>query len=213
MDLQHQLPQIDSFLSKCFQSLSQPVFQEVRSQHIKEKAPSFSDVFFDPQEDPGSFTSHLSYTMGNFSNESHLDNDASPYTFVMWIPINEKSGELIENSFDVKNGEFVFPKDGFGIDFQGHDGVVECAFKATTHYHHRLPSTSPASSFHTCLGLSAELPLKTLYVLKRIQNKEFVNKKDWFFRDLEKIVVDSFNYLKPPKEKKNSDEGPSQKIK
>ncbi|KNZ48153.1 hypothetical protein VP01_5873g2, partial [Puccinia sorghi] len=62
-------------------------------------------------EDPEGFTCHLSFTISNFSNKPHKDNDSSPFTFVMWIPIEQTTGNLVEEKFEVKGGEFVFPDD------------------------------------------------------------------------------------------------------
>ncbi|POV94090.1 hypothetical protein PSHT_12649, partial [Puccinia striiformis] len=166
-------------------------------------------------ENTDGFTCHLSFTLGNFSNASHTDRDASPYTFVTWLPINEKTGDLIEDKLEVTGGQFVFPRNGFGIDFTGFCGVVECAWKANFYHHLTLPSTSSPLSFHNRLGYSCQLPQKTHNALQRIQNG-FYDKpeyKDWRPRDMGKILDDSFAYPKPlnpePKNKSSKKLGPA----
>ncbi|KNZ45172.1 hypothetical protein VP01_8415g1, partial [Puccinia sorghi] len=75
------------------------------------------------KEDPNAFTFHLSFTISNFANKPHKENDASPFTFFMWIPIKQTTGNLVEENFEVKGGEFVFPDDSCGIKFSGFNGI------------------------------------------------------------------------------------------
>ncbi|KNZ50446.1 hypothetical protein VP01_4422g3, partial [Puccinia sorghi] len=63
------------------------------------------------KEYPDGFTCHLSFSISNFGNKPHKENDASPFTFVMWIPIKQTTGNLVEEKFEVKGGEFIFPDD------------------------------------------------------------------------------------------------------
>ncbi|KNZ63931.1 hypothetical protein VP01_10837g2, partial [Puccinia sorghi] len=55
------------------------------------------------------------------------DNDASPF---IWIPIKQTTCNLVEEKFEVKGGEFVFPDESCGINFSGLNGIVECSWKA-----------------------------------------------------------------------------------
>jgi hypothetical protein len=145
-DLQAQVDDISRFVGKQFQALSRPLYEEVKSQHNELHAPGLTPLF---ESDPDTFTCHLSYTFDNFANKPHTDRDSSPYSFVTWLPINQRTGDLIEEELDGYGGEFVFPRHGFGINFSGFKGVVECAWKATHHFHHTLPSSTPNSSLHT----------------------------------------------------------------
>ncbi|KNF03647.1 hypothetical protein PSTG_03168 [Puccinia striiformis f. sp. tritici PST-78] len=156
------------------------------------------------ERDPDGFTCHLSYTLGNFANDSHTDRNASPFSFVTWLLINEKTGDLIEGDLKVSRGQFVFPRNGFGIDFTGFRGVEECAWKATLYHHLTLPSSSSLS--HSRLGYSCQLPKKTQKALQRMKNKFYENsidKQDWIIRDMAKILDDSFDYPKEPPITKN----------
>ncbi|KNZ44161.1 hypothetical protein VP01_944g5, partial [Puccinia sorghi] len=63
------------------------------------KAPGLEPNF---KEDPDGFTFHLSFTISNFANKPHKDNDASPLTFFMWIPIKQTTSNLVEKNFEVK---------------------------------------------------------------------------------------------------------------
>jgi hypothetical protein len=169
------------------------------------EAPGLSPDFI---TDPDAFTCHLSFTLNNFANQCHSDRDSSPYTFVTWLPINKSTGQLVEGPLDGFGGEFVFPKHGFGIDFSGFQGVVECAWKATHFAHLTLPSTTPISSSHTRLGYSVQLPTKTQRALQLIKDeyyKKCEDKKDWVPRDKAKLLQDSLAYPKKKKITNNKD--------
>jgi hypothetical protein len=79
----------------------------------------------------------------------------------MWIPIKKNTANLVEENLQVKGGQFIFPGESCGIDFTGFDGIVECAWKATSYSHFTLPSQSSSDSQHTRMGLSVQLPKKT----------------------------------------------------
>ncbi|PLW17158.1 hypothetical protein PCANC_11807 [Puccinia coronata f. sp. avenae] len=145
-DLQTHLPEVNRFIGERFEALSKPLFDEVKDHFQPLEAPGLSPDFI---TNPDAFTCHLSFTLNNFANQCHSDRDSSPYTFFTWLPINKSTGQLVEGPLVGFGGEFVFPKHGFGIDFSGFQGVVECAWKATHFAHLTLPSTTPISSSHT----------------------------------------------------------------
>ncbi|KAI9626750.1 hypothetical protein KEM48_010215 [Puccinia striiformis f. sp. tritici PST-130] len=195
-DLQTHVPQVNTFIGERFKSLSKRRFDQVQVQYLGLKAPALSPNF---EHDPDGLTSHLSFTMDNFANASHTDKDASPYSFFTWLPINKKTGDLIEDDLDVSGGQFVFPRNGFGIDFTGFHGVVECAWKANYYHHLTLPSTTSPSSPHTRLGYSCQLPRQTQLALIRIKEglyEKDPNKKDWTLRDMATLLDKSFKYPK-----------------
>ena len=94
-DLQTHVPQIDNFIGDCFQSVSQPLFDKVKLHHQVLQAPGLAPHF---QRDCKSFTSHLSFTIGTYKNTPHMDTNASPFSFVMWIPIKKNTGNLVEEN-------------------------------------------------------------------------------------------------------------------
>ena len=195
-ELQTHVAEQNTFIGERFYSVSAPLFEEVKKQHNALHAPGLEPNF---KEDPNGFTCHLSYTISNFANLPHKDKDASPFTFVMWIPIDQTTGNLVEDNFEVQGGEFVFPDDSCGINFSGFNGIVECAWKATQYSHLTLPSYTPSNSLHTWMGLSCQLPKKTQEALKKIQDKYYENnpeKSHWGIRDMNKIVSDSEAYNK-----------------
>ncbi|POW01760.1 hypothetical protein PSTT_12246, partial [Puccinia striiformis] len=135
-----------------------------------------------------SFASHLSFTFSNFENEPHRDPDSSTYSFGLWLPIDERSGKLIQNNLEVKGGNFMFPDDNFGLNFEGFDGVVEMVWKADELKHHTEKSTS--QSHHSRLGISCEIPSTSVQTIVRLQNGFYEDNQEAFHRDIQKIISD-----------------------
>ncbi|KNZ64624.1 hypothetical protein VP01_100g18 [Puccinia sorghi] len=108
------------------------------------------DSFF--SEDPNGFTCHLSFTISNFANLPHKENNASPFTLATWIPIKQTTGKLVEEKFKVKGG---------------FNGIIESAWKATEYSHLNLPSHTPSQSLHTFMRISSQLPKKTQAALEK----------------------------------------------
>ena len=154
-DLQTHVLKIDNFIGDCFQSVSQPLFEEVKQNHQFLQAPVLAPHF---RRDHKSFTSHLSFTIGAFANTPQIDTDASPFSFVMWIPIEKNTGNLVEENLQVKGGQFIFPGESCGSGFTGFDGIVECAWKATSYSHFTLPSQTSSDSQHTQRGYFSNFP-------------------------------------------------------
>ncbi|KNZ64096.1 hypothetical protein VP01_10677g1, partial [Puccinia sorghi] len=162
-----------------------------KKQHNALKALGLEPNF---KEDPEGFTCHLSFTISNFSNKPQKNNDASPFTFFMWIPIKQTTGNFFEENFEVKGGEFVFLDDSRVIKFSGFNGILECAWKVTAYSHLTLPSNTPSISLHTCMGLSCQFPKKTQVALEKIKQNVYAkdpDKRHWGIRDINKIISDS----------------------
>ncbi|KNZ49871.1 hypothetical protein VP01_4731g1 [Puccinia sorghi] len=127
---------------------------------------------------PLNFTCHLSFTISNLSKKERLDNDASPFIFLLWIPIEQNTVNLLKENFEVKGGQFLFPDDS-----------------CTTAYSHlTLPSTTPFKSLNTQMGISCQLPKKTQEALEKIKQNVYAKDRDkshWGIRDMNKIISDS----------------------
>ncbi|KNZ64568.1 hypothetical protein VP01_10149g1, partial [Puccinia sorghi] len=115
--LKGHLPEQKNFIGKWFYLVSGPLFDEVKQKNNALEAPVLEPNF---KEDPNGFTCHLSFTISKFANLTveffdgrsqryffedikdrqiistltHKDNNASPFTFVMWIPIEQTTGNL-----------------------------------------------------------------------------------------------------------------------
>ncbi|PLW47884.1 hypothetical protein PCASD_04935 [Puccinia coronata f. sp. avenae] len=55
--------------------------------------------------------SNITWTHSNFSNKSHLDNDSSPFVYVLSAPTFSNTGRLArkQDGYNVAGGEFCFP--------------------------------------------------------------------------------------------------------
>jgi hypothetical protein len=190
-DLQTHVPKIDNFIGNQFQSVSQPLFEEVKPHNQVLQAPGIAPHF---QRDLKTFNSHLSFTIGAFANTPHMDTDASPFSFAMWIPIKKNTGNIVEENLQVKGGQFIFPGVSCGIDFTGFDGIVECAWKATSYSHFTLPSQTSSDSQHTQMGLSVQLPKKTERAFIKIRDHVYENdpeKRNWIIRGIGALLDQS----------------------
>ena len=132
--------------------------------------------------------------MGAFANTPHMDTDSSPFSFVMWIPIQKNTGSLVQHNLQVEGDQFIFPEESCGIYFTNFNGIVECAWKAKSYSHFTLPSQTASDSQHTQLGLSVQLPEKTQMAFMRIQDQYYENhptKFSWIIRDIGTILDQS----------------------
>ncbi|KNZ52608.1 hypothetical protein VP01_3502g6, partial [Puccinia sorghi] len=116
LHLQTHVPKQNTFIVKQFYSISYPLFDEVKQQHNALNEPGLEQNF---KEDPNFLKCHLSFTTSNVSNLTHKEDDASPFIFVIWIPIKQKTCKLVEDKFEVHGGEFIFPDDPCGIILWG----------------------------------------------------------------------------------------------
>ncbi|KNZ52889.1 hypothetical protein VP01_340g9 [Puccinia sorghi] len=86
------------FIGNKFCSVSGALFDEFKKKHNSPNAPGLEPNF---KEDPNGFTCHLSFSMSNYSNLLHKGDDTSPFTFFMWIQIEQTTGNLVEDKFEV----------------------------------------------------------------------------------------------------------------
>ncbi|KAI8443292.1 hypothetical protein BY996DRAFT_8277707 [Phakopsora pachyrhizi] len=56
---------------------------------------------------PDDFSSAITYTINDFCNKAHVDNDTDNWTLIGFIPI-KKDGDLAIEDFDVEGGELGF---------------------------------------------------------------------------------------------------------
>ncbi|POW09172.1 hypothetical protein PSHT_09231 [Puccinia striiformis] len=186
-NLQDELQEMEAFLATRLANMSEKLYEKLRQEHKAFNLPSISSLNFDDIHD-FSFASHLSFTFSNFENEPHRDPDSSTYSFGLWLPIDERSGKLIQNNLEVKGGNFMFPDDNFGLNFEGFDGVVEMVWKADELKHHTEKSTS--QSHHSRLGISCEIPSTSVQTIVRLQNGFYEDNQEAFHRDIQKIISD-----------------------
>ncbi|CAH7667869.1 hypothetical protein PPACK8108_LOCUS2307, partial [Phakopsora pachyrhizi] len=97
-----------NFLSTVFQEVASGAYDSCKNYLKEQSIPSLSKKNFNQNENccPDDFSSAITYTINDFCNKAHVDNDTDNWTLIGFIPIN-KDGDLAIENFDVEGGEFV----------------------------------------------------------------------------------------------------------
>ncbi|KAI8444790.1 hypothetical protein BY996DRAFT_8059489, partial [Phakopsora pachyrhizi] len=97
-----------NFLSTVFQEVASGVYDSCKSYLKEQSIPSLSKMNYIQKENycPDDFFSAITYTINDFCNKAHVDNDTVNWTLIGFIPI-KKDGDLAFEDFDVEGGEFV----------------------------------------------------------------------------------------------------------
>jgi len=122
------LLQISSFCGKCFCQLAPSLYKRAQMEVTSAGVPTLVDTEFDILSDTKlnmlfsdkfSFSSNITYTINDFSNSFHRDNDFSTYAFGIWAPISLKHGKLESKKgiFCSKRGEFLLGSYKICVDF------------------------------------------------------------------------------------------------
>jgi hypothetical protein len=111
---------------------------------------------------PTNFASFLTFTMWNFYNQPHMDQDVNNWTLVVWIPIFDPKTRMEDNpiladeGFDMLGGEFTFRDYQVYLDLQEVRGVTICVFKSNSVQHQTLPGASRSGKY-TRIGFSCQM--------------------------------------------------------
>ncbi|KAI8450033.1 hypothetical protein BY996DRAFT_7419133 [Phakopsora pachyrhizi] len=92
---------------------------------------------------PDDFSSAITYTINDFCNKAHVDNDT-------------KDGDLAIEDFDVEGGEFVIRDLKVFIDLPKVKGITLVVLKTNKLKHQTIPSKS-TSGLYTRLGFSCQI--------------------------------------------------------
>ena len=103
------------------------------------------------------FGSNLTYSMEDFSNCFHKNNDFNSYSFGIWVPTFSETSKLAkkEKNFDCKGGQFLLGSYKVCIDFNACDGIVEMIWRGRSDFYCTIPSTT--SLMHTRIGTSVQI--------------------------------------------------------
>ncbi|PLW09251.1 hypothetical protein PCASD_26239 [Puccinia coronata f. sp. avenae] len=108
------------------------------------------------------FTSFLTFTMYDFHNTPHVDNDVNDWTLVAWIPIfspknnSDNTQILADEGFDMVGGQFSFRDFQVYLDLNKTLGVTLCVFKFQEYCHQTLPGASQSGNY-TRLGFFCQI--------------------------------------------------------
>jgi len=107
------------------------------------RIPNFDKSFFlNLQSDEKALASNLTYTLLDFSNKFHKDEDFQSYAYGIWISTKFHNGELAskKDGFSCMGGEFLLPNYDIHIDFGTCNEITELIWRAQTYSHRTCPS-------------------------------------------------------------------------
>ncbi|CAH7687246.1 hypothetical protein PPACK8108_LOCUS22001 [Phakopsora pachyrhizi] len=93
------------FLSRVFQEIASGVYESCKSYLEEHSLPSLYQMNFNQKDNYclDNFFSAITYTINDFSNKAHVDNDSENWTLIGFIPIR-KNREIAYKDFDVEGG-------------------------------------------------------------------------------------------------------------
>ncbi|CAH7673042.1 hypothetical protein PPACK8108_LOCUS7897 [Phakopsora pachyrhizi] len=140
--------------------------------YLKEQSiPSLSKMNYNQKENycPDDFSSAITYTINDFCNKAHVDNDTDNWTLIGFIPIR-KSGDLAFEDFDVEGGEFVIRDLKVFIDLQKVKGITLVVLKTNKLKHQAIPSKSTSGLF-TRFGLSCQISKNMSIIIGKVSQR------------------------------------------
>lgn len=179
-----QLPAIESFLARRFQSLSASALNANLQVGAQSKAPSFASSMFWDLPNELCFGSNLVITRYGFCNTSHVDPDATCYAFGLFGIIDQYTGLLYHfpttgPSPTIEHASMLFEDYHFSINLGGKNKVLEMTW-STRVLHNSTPSVTrdedgirldPKDSIITIFGSSIQI------------SNSLVQRVSHFFRD------------------------------
>ncbi|KAI8446158.1 hypothetical protein BY996DRAFT_7865046, partial [Phakopsora pachyrhizi] len=166
----------------------QQVFQEIASvayesckSYLKEHSLlSLSQMNFNQKDNycPDDFSSAITYTINDFSNKAHVDNDSDNWTLIGFIPI-KKDGDLAFEDFDVEGGEFVIRDLQVFIDLPRVEGITLVVLKTSELKHQTLPSKS-TSDLCTRFGFSCQISKTMTNTMEKFHNNYYKGRNHTF---------------------------------
>ncbi|CAH7688759.1 hypothetical protein BY996DRAFT_8537869 [Phakopsora pachyrhizi] len=113
------------FLSRVFQEIASGAYESCKSYLKEHSLPSLFQINFNQKDNycPDNFSSVIIYTINDFSNKAHVDNDSDNWTLIGFIPIR-KNGKIAYKDFDVEGGEFVIRDLQVFLDLPRVEGIA-----------------------------------------------------------------------------------------
>ncbi|OAV87735.1 hypothetical protein PTTG_11820 [Puccinia triticina 1-1 BBBD Race 1] len=169
---------------------------------IANQYPSMNHTEYGEPYTLADFSSFLTFTMYDFYNIPHTNNDVNDWTLVGWIPIfNPKNPDnpqvLADELFDMEGGQFSFRDFQVCIDLNKTLGVTLCVFRSQDYRHQTLPGCSP-TDMYTRLGFSCQINRRMAHAITAYINGLYKKKLD--IGGLQN-QIDNANA--PPKKRKN----------
>ncbi|KAI8459857.1 hypothetical protein BY996DRAFT_6763296 [Phakopsora pachyrhizi] len=116
---------------------------------------------------PNDFSSTITYTINDFCNKAHVDNDTVNWTLIGFIPI-KKDGDLAFEDFDVK-------------------GITLVVQKTNKLKHQTIPSKSTSGLF-TRFGFSCQIS-KNMSITMKKYHRDHYEDKNHSFRNYDDYII------------------------
>ncbi|CAH7671462.1 expressed protein [Phakopsora pachyrhizi] len=169
-----------NFLSTVFQEVASGAYDSCKSYLKEQSIPSLSKWIFNQKENycPDDFSSAITYTINDFCNKAHVDNDTDNWTLIGFIPI-KKDGDLAIEDFDVEGGEFVIRDLKVYIDLPKVKGVTLVVLKTNKLKHQTIPSKSTSGLF-TRFGFSCQISKNMSITMEKYHSDHYEDKNHSF---------------------------------
>ncbi|CAH7685808.1 hypothetical protein PPACK8108_LOCUS20390, partial [Phakopsora pachyrhizi] len=183
------------FLSGEFKNVAPGAHQSCKEFIQQRSIPSITQLNYQEKNNycPEDFCSAITYTLDDFCNKAHCDNNTDNWTLIGFIPI-EKGGLIATDGFDVKGGEFVLRDSRVFIDFKNINGVVLLVLKTSKYTHQTNPSKS-ISGLYTRFAFSCQVSKKMCSSIEKYMNGEYEG-KGMNFGNLFEYVIKAKNKSK-----------------
>ncbi|KAI8455866.1 hypothetical protein BY996DRAFT_8393694 [Phakopsora pachyrhizi] len=169
-----------NFLSTVFQEVSSGAYDSCKSYLKEQSIPSLSKMNLNQKENycTDDFSSAITYTINDFCNKAHVDNDKDNWTLIGFIPIKKDGDQAIED-FDVEGGEFVIRDLKVFIDLPKVKGITLVVLKTNNIKHQTIPSKS-TSGFFTRFGFSCQISKNMSITMEKYHSDHYEDKNHSF---------------------------------
>ncbi|KAI8453025.1 hypothetical protein BY996DRAFT_8503457 [Phakopsora pachyrhizi] len=169
-----------NFLSTVFQEVASGAYDSCKSYLKEQSIPSLSKMNFNQKENycPDDFSSAITYTINDFCNKAHVDNDTDNWTLIGFIPI-KKDGDLAIEDFDVEGREFVIRDLKVFIDLPKVKGITLVVLKTNKLKHQTIPSKSTSGLF-TRFGFSCQISKNMSITMEKYHSDHYEEKNHSF---------------------------------
>ncbi|KAI8460820.1 hypothetical protein BY996DRAFT_8461130 [Phakopsora pachyrhizi] len=169
-----------NFLSTVFQEVASGAYDSCKSYLKEQSIPSLSKMNFNQKENYclDDFSSAITYTINDFCNKAHVDNDTDNWTLIGFIPI-KKDGDLAIEDFDVECGEFVIRDLKVYIDLPKVKGITLVVLKTNKLKHQTIPSKSTSGLF-TRFGFSCQISKNMSITMEKYHSDHYEDKNHSF---------------------------------
>ncbi|KAI8444129.1 hypothetical protein BY996DRAFT_8401822 [Phakopsora pachyrhizi] len=169
-----------NFLTTVFQEAASGAYDSCKSYLKEQSIPSLSKMNYNQKENycPDDFSSAITYTINDFCNKAHIDNDTVNRTLIGFIPI-KKDGDLAFEDFDVEGGEFVIRNLKVFIDLPKVKGITLVVLKTNKLKHQTIPLKSTSGLF-TRFVFSCQISKNMSITMKKYHSDHYEDKNHSF---------------------------------